>query len=113
MLPVLLAVIFQVEVAYKVGESIWRMKAQEIRKNPPKLDYVPVGTTNDFRRAKIENGRKVGNSFGDEANYFRKKKGRQKNPRFHYYNKNGRVERRRYCAPNEKEMEKMQLNEFK
>ena len=49
-------------VGYKVAESIWIMKAREFRKNPLKaLDYLPDSALHmkDFRRAKIEEGRKV------------------------------------------------------
>ena len=49
-------------VAYKVAENFWLMKAREIKKNPSKLlDYVPEAALQikDFRRAKIEGGRKV------------------------------------------------------
>jgi LPS export ABC transporter protein LptC len=117
---VLLAVIFLAlaGVAYKVVESIWIMKAQEIRKNPLKaLDYVPESALHmkDFRRAKIENGRKVWELFGDEANYFREQKEAViKNPRFYYYNKNGEAAETTGDTArlffNEKEMEKMHLN---
>ena len=47
-------------VTYKVAESIWIMKVQEIKKNPLKaLDYLPESALHmkDFRRAKIEDGR--------------------------------------------------------
>ena len=73
-------------VAYKVAESLWIMKAEEIRKNPLKaLEYIPESALQikDFRRAKIENGRKLWELFGDEANYFKEQKEALiKKPRF-------------------------------
>ena len=64
-------------VVYKVAESLWIMKAEEIRKNPLKaLEYIPESALQmkDFRRAKIENGLKLWELFGDEANYFKEQK---------------------------------------
>jgi len=94
------------------------MKTQEIRKNPLKaLDYIPESALHmkDFRRAKIEDGRKVWELFGDEANYFKdQKEAVIKKPRFYYYNKNGETAETTGDTArlffNEKEMEKMQLN---
>ena len=104
-------------VAYKVAESLWIMKAEEIRKNPLKaLDYIPESALQikDFRRAKIEDGRKVWELFGDEANYFKEQKEAIiKKPRFYYYNKqNETAETTGETARlffSEKELEKMQL----
>lgn len=104
-------------VAYKVAESLWIMKAEEIRKNPLKaLEYIPESALQmkDFRRAKIENGLKLWELFGDEANYFKEQKEALiKKPRFLYYNKQGEtVETTGDSARlffNEKELEKMQL----
>jgi len=117
---ILLGVIFLAlgGVVYKVAESIWIMKTQEIRKNPLKaLDYIPESALHmkDFRRAKIEDGRKVWELFGDEANYFKdQKEAVIKKPRFYYYNKNGETAETTGDTArlffNEKEMEKMQLN---
>ncbi|MET0502637.1 MAG: LPS export ABC transporter periplasmic protein LptC [Candidatus Binatia bacterium] len=80
-------------VAYKVAESIWIMNAQEIRRNPRKaLDSLPESALQlkDFRRAKIEEGRKVWELFGEEANYYKEQKEAViKKPRFYYYNKKG------------------------
>jgi LPS export ABC transporter protein LptC len=105
-------------VAYKVAESIWIMKAQEIRKNPLKaLDYLPESALHlkDFRRAKIENGRKVWELLGDEADYFKEQKEAViKKPRFYYYNKNGETAETTGDSArlsfSEKELEKMTLD---
>lgn len=80
-------------VAYKVGESIWLSKAREVRRNPLKaLDYLPDSALyiRDFRRAKIEDGRKVWELFGEEANYS-KNQGKVivKKPRFYYFDNQG------------------------
>jgi LPS export ABC transporter protein LptC len=68
----------------------------------------------DFHRAKIENGRKVWEIFGDEAQYFKEQKEAViKKPRFFYYDKKGEVaetfgdEARIYM--NENELEKLVL----
>jgi LPS export ABC transporter protein LptC len=46
----------------------------------------------DFRRSKIEDGRKVWEILGDEANYYKdEKQAVIKNPRFLYYDKKGDV----------------------
>jgi LPS export ABC transporter protein LptC len=116
---VLLVVIFLSlgGVTYKVAESLWIMKAQEIRKNPLKaLDYIPESQLQikDFRRAKMENGKKIWELFGDEANYFKEQKEAViKKPRFYYYNKEGETAETTGDTArlffNEKELEKMQL----
>jgi LPS export ABC transporter protein LptC len=103
-------------VAYKVTETVQGMK-KEIKKNPLKaLDYLPESSLQmkDFHRAKIENGRKVWEIFGDEAQYFKEQKEALiKKPRFLYYDKNGEAvetfgdEARIYM--NEKELEKLVL----
>ena len=47
-------------------------------------------TCRDFHRAKIEDGRKVWEIFGDEANYYKEQKEAViKKPRFSYYDKKG------------------------
>jgi len=104
-------------VAYKVATSIWAMKAREFRTNPIKaLEYIPESALHlkDFHRAKIEDGRKVWEIFGDEANYFKEQKEAViKKPRFLYYDRQGEIAEttgevaRIYL--NEKELEKMQL----
>jgi LPS export ABC transporter protein LptC len=104
-------------VAYKVGESVWIMKTDEIKKNPLKaLDYLPDSALQmkDFHRAKLEDGKKMWELFGDEANYFKEQKQALiKKPRFYYYNKQGEtIETTGATARlffNEKELEKMQL----
>lgn len=116
---ILLAVIFISlgGVVYKVAENIWIMKVQEIKKNPLKaLDYLPDSALHmkDFRRAKIEDGRKVWEIVGDEANYYKdQKQVIIKKPRFYYYDKKGEtVETTGDVATlfiNEKELERMQL----
>jgi LPS export ABC transporter protein LptC len=103
-------------VAYKVTETVQGMK-KEIKKNPLKvLDYLPESSLQmkDFHRAKIENGRKVWEIFGDEAQYFKEQKEAViKKPRFFYYDKKGEVaetfgdEARIYM--NENELEKLVL----
>jgi LPS export ABC transporter protein LptC len=104
-------------VAYKVGESIWAMKLREVKKNPlMALDYLPESALHmrDFHRAKIENGRKVWELYGEEANYYKdQKQAVIKKPRFYYYDKKGQVaettgEEARIFI-NETELEKMQL----
>jgi LPS export ABC transporter protein LptC len=104
-------------VVYKVAESILIMKAQEIKKNPLKaLEYLPDSALKikDFHRAKIEEGRKVWELYGDEANYFKEQKEAViKKPRFYYYNKKGEIAETTgdtaHLFFNEREMEKMQL----
>ena len=116
---ILLAVIFLSlgGVAYKVGESLWIMKTEEIKKNPLKaLDYLPESALQmkDFHRAKLEDGKKMWELFGDEANYFKEQKQAIiKKPRFYYYNKQGEIIETTGATArlffNEKELEKMQL----
>lgn len=104
-------------VGYKVAESIWIMKAREFRKNPLKaLDYLPDSALHmkDFRRAKIEEGRKVWELFGDEANYYKEQKEAIiKKPRFYYYDKKGQTAETTgdmaHLYLNENELEKMEL----
>ena len=69
----------------------------------------------DFRRAKIEDGRKVWEIVGDEANYYKEQKQAViKNPRFYYYDKKGETaETTGEVAKlffKEKELEQMQLH---
>jgi LPS export ABC transporter protein LptC len=104
-------------VGYKVAESIWIMKTREFKKNPLKaLDDLPDSALHirDFRRAKIEDGRKIWELFGDEASYFKQEREAVvKKPRFFYYDKKGQTAEttgevaRIYL--NEKELEKMEL----
>jgi len=104
-------------LVYKVADNIWIMKVKEIKKNPLKaLDYIPESALHmrDFRRAKIEDGRKVWEIVGDEAHYYKDQKQTViKNPRFYYYDKKGETaETTGEVAKlffNEKELEQMQL----
>src|ERR1041385_5406442 len=92
---ILLMVIFMSlgAVTYKVSENIFLSKVKEIKKNPIKaLEYLPESALHmrDFRRSKIEDGRKVWEILGDEANYYKdQKQAVIKNPRFLYYDKKG------------------------
>ena len=103
-------------VGYKTTEFVQRVQ-KEIKQKPTKvLDYLPESALHmkDFHRAKIEDGRKIWELFGDEASYFKEQKEAIiKNPRFYYYDKKGEVaettgdEARVYI--NEKELERMEL----
>ena len=103
-------------VAFKVTEIVRRMH-KEIKASPVKvLDYLPESALRlkDFRRAKIEDGRKVWELFGEEANYFKEQKEAVvKKPRFHYYDKKGDLAEttadEALVYLNEKELEKMDL----
>lgn len=104
-------------VAYKVTDMVRGMQ-KEIKKNPRKiLDYLPESALHmkDFHRAKVENGRKIWELFGDEANYYKEQKEALiKKPRFFYYDRKGEViettgdQARIYL--NEKELDRMVLN---
>jgi LPS export ABC transporter protein LptC len=104
-------------VGYKVAETIIANKVREIRKNPLEaLSYLPESALHmkDFHRSKIEDGRKVWEIFGDEANYYKEQKEAVvKKPRFYFYDKKGQTAEatgevaRIYL--NEKELEKMEL----
>jgi LPS export ABC transporter protein LptC len=80
-------------VAYKVADTVWINKILDIKKDPLKaLDSLPEAALSirDFHRAKIENGRKVWELFGDEADYLKEQKEAViKKPRFYYYDKKG------------------------
>ena len=104
-------------LGYKVAESIWAMKVNEIRRNPLKaLDYLPESALQikDFRRAKVEDGRKIWELIGDEARYFKdQREAVIKNPKFFYYDSNGETAETTGAMAhlffNERELEKMQL----
>ena len=104
-------------LGYKVAESIWAMKVNEIRRNPLKaLDYLPESALQikDFRRAKVEDGRKIWELVGDEARYFKdQREAVIKNPKFFYYDSNGETAETTGAMAhlffNERELEKMQL----
>jgi LPS export ABC transporter protein LptC len=103
-------------VGYKATEFVQRVQ-KEIKKNPLKaLDYLPESALHmkEFHRAKIENGRKIWELFGDEANYFKEQKEAIiKKPRFYYYDKKGEVVETTgdlaHLYINEKELERMEL----
>ena len=103
-------------VGYKVFDILRGMQA-EIKKNPRKLlDYLPESALHmkDFQRAKIENGRKIWELFGDEANYYKEQKEAViKKPRFYYYDKKGEVTEtigdEAHIYLNDKELERMEL----
>lgn len=94
---ILLVVIFASlgAVTYRVAETVWSNKIAEIKKNPLKaLDSLPEAALSikEFHRAKIEEGRKVWELFGDEANYLKEQKEAViKKPRFYYYDKKGEM----------------------
>jgi LPS export ABC transporter protein LptC len=104
-------------VGYKVAETIIANKLKEIRRNPLEaLKYLPESALHmkDFHRSKIEDGRKVWEVFGDEANYYKdQKEAIVKKPRFYFYDKKGQTAEatgevaRIYL--NDKELEKMEL----
>lgn len=104
-------------MAYKVTETIIANKVRAIKRNPLNaLDYLPEAALHirDFHRAKIEDGRKVWEIFGEEANYYKEQKEAVvKKPRFYYYDKKGETAEtigdvaRIYL--NDKELEKMEL----
>ena len=103
-------------VTYKVVDIV-RHVQKEIKVNPLKtLDYLPEYSLQikDFHRSKIENGRKVWELFGEEANYYREQKEAViKKPRFYYYDKKGEVAETKgdeaVVYLNEKELERMEL----
>jgi LPS export ABC transporter protein LptC len=103
-------------VGYKVSE-ITRRAQKEIKANPlTALDYLPESTLQikDFHRSKIENGRKVWELFGEEANYYKEQKEAViKKPRFYYYDKQGEIAEttgeEAVIYLNEKELDKMEL----
>lgn len=115
----LLVVIFAAlgGVAYKVAESMWTMTVREIDKNPLKaLEYVPEAALQikDFRRSKVEDGRKVWDLYGDEARYLKEQsEAIITKPRFHFYDEKGETievtgdEARLFMT--EKELDRMEL----
>jgi LPS export ABC transporter protein LptC len=79
-------------VGYKVYDTVSQAK-QEIMENPIKaLDYLPESALHvkDFRRSKVEDGRKIWEVMGEEADYFKdQKQAVIKKPRFFYYDAKG------------------------
>ncbi|MFQ5904147.1 MAG: LPS export ABC transporter periplasmic protein LptC, partial [Candidatus Binatia bacterium] len=106
-------------VAYKVAEHLWLMKAREIQRNPLQLlDYAPETTLRikDFRRTKVEGGRKVWEVFGEEARYLKaEKEAVIEKPRIIFYDKKGETieatgnEGHLSFTDQGQEMERMQL----
>jgi LPS export ABC transporter protein LptC len=99
-----------------VSEIVRRVQ-REIKANPmTALDYLPESSLQikDFHRSKIENGRKVWELFGEEANYYKEQKEAViKRPRFYYYDKKGEVAETRgeeaIVYLNEKQLDRMEL----
>jgi LPS export ABC transporter protein LptC len=114
----LLAVIFCSlgGVIYKVTEVVRQMKKVEKKSAVAILDSMPDAVLHikDFHRAKIENGRKVWELFGDEANYMKdKKEAFITKPRFLYYDKKDQPAETSaetaHIFLNEKELERLEL----
>ena len=103
-------------VAYKISD-VMRLMRKEAVKNPVAvLDVMPDALLHikDFHRAKIENGRKVWELFGDEAHYLKDKgEAMIKKPRFLYYDKKDQpVEtsaENAHVYLNDKELERLEL----
>ncbi|MGE5061895.1 MAG: LPS export ABC transporter periplasmic protein LptC [Betaproteobacteria bacterium] len=104
-------------ITYKVTDILRRVH-KEVKAAPIKaLDYLPESALRlkEFHRAKIEDGRKVWELFGDEASYFKEQKEALiKKPRFYYYDKKGEVAETKgneaLLYLNEKELERMELH---
>ena len=104
-------------ITYKVSDILRRVH-KEIKASPVKaLDYLPESALRlkEFHRAKIEDGRKVWELFGDEASYFKEQKEALiKKPRFYYYDQKGEVAETKgneaLLYLNEKELERMELH---
>ncbi|MGH7826801.1 MAG: LPS export ABC transporter periplasmic protein LptC [Candidatus Binatia bacterium] len=104
-------------MTYKIVDTVVMNTAREIRRNPlAALDYLPESALRikDFHRAKVENGRKIWELFGDEAHYSKEQKEAViKKPRFYYYDKKGQIaetlgdEARLFLS--DKELEQLQL----
>lgn len=103
-------------IGYKVAGMVQSV-SDEVKANPLKaLDYLPESALQikDFHRSKIENGRKVWELFGEEANYYKdQKEAVIKKPRFYYYDKKGEVAETQgdeaVIYLNEKQLDKMEL----
>jgi len=103
-------------VVYKVADVVRQMKKVVVKSPVAVLDALPESTLHlkDFHRAKIENGRKVWELFGDEANYLKdKKEALIKRPRFLYYDKKDEAAETSaemaHIFLNEKELERLEL----
>jgi len=103
-------------VAYKAADVV-RQLNKVVKKGPVAvLDSLPDAALQikDFHRAKIENGRKVWELFGDEANYLKdKREAVIKRPRFLYYDKKDEAAETSaetaHIFLNEKDLEKLEL----
>jgi LPS export ABC transporter protein LptC len=103
-------------VAYKVVETVSQGQ-REIRENPLKaFDYLPEAALHikDFQRAKVEDGRKVWEVMGEEADFFKEKRQAViKKPRFFYYDRNGEAAQTAGAVARmflgEKELEKLEI----
>jgi LPS export ABC transporter protein LptC len=103
-------------IGYKVAGMVQSV-SDDVKANPLKaLDYLPESALQikDFHRSKIENGRKVWELFGEEANYYKdQKEAVIKKPRFYYYDKKGEVAETQgdeaVIYLNEKQLDKMEL----
>jgi LPS export ABC transporter protein LptC len=103
-------------VGYKVFETVSEAR-REVREDPVKaLDYLPESALHvkEFRRSKVENGRKVWEVMGEEADYYKDhREAVIKRPRFLYYNREGEAAEtagevaRMFLG--EKELEKLQI----
>jgi LPS export ABC transporter protein LptC len=103
-------------VGYKVSEVVRRAQKEIKAKPVTALDYLPESSLQikDFHRSKIENGRKIWELFGEEANYYKEQKEAViKKPRFYYYDKKGEVAETKgeeaIVYLNEKELDRMEL----
>lgn len=103
-------------VTYKVADVVQKMKKIDSKKPIVALDALPDTLLHikDFHRAKIENGRKVWELFGDEANYLKdKRQAVIKKPRFLYYDKKDETAEtsadEALVFLNEKELERLEL----
>jgi LPS export ABC transporter protein LptC len=103
-------------VGYKVFETVSEAR-REFREDPVKaLDSLPESTLHvkEFRRSKVENGRKVWEVMGEEADYYKDhREAVIKRPRFLYYNRDGEAAETAgevaRMTLGEKELEKLQI----
>ncbi len=103
-------------VAYKIVDVMRQMTRVAVKNPVAVLDALPEATLHikDFHRAKIENGRKVWELFGDDAHYLKEKgEAMIKNPRFLYYDKKDEavetVAKTAHVFLNDKELERLEL----
>lgn len=104
-------------VVYKIAETLWLQKVMEFQENPIKiLDLVPQPALQlkEFRRSKVEEGRKVWEITGDEAVYLKAdREAVVTSPRLVFYNENNEnVEVRGdvgHIYFNEKTMDRLEL----